>query len=78
MESLILRLWFAPVIDLLVGLERGWREREAPVGAAARAGLIFIDREIVREPRDEPTICQFPRPEGQKTLLQAGAPTLRT
>ncbi|RVH90652.1 hypothetical protein CN074_13325 [Sinorhizobium medicae] len=30
MESLILRLWFAPVIDLLVGLERGWQEREAP------------------------------------------------
>ena len=33
MESLILRLGLALAIGLLVGLERGWREREAPEGS---------------------------------------------
>ncbi|MEY9778848.1 MgtC/SapB family protein [Sinorhizobium fredii] len=33
MEALILRLGLALAIGLLVGLERGWREREAPAGS---------------------------------------------
>ncbi|MDE3876456.1 MgtC/SapB family protein [Sinorhizobium meliloti] len=33
MEPLILRLGLALAIGLLVGLERGWREREAPAGS---------------------------------------------
>ncbi|OAP35606.1 hypothetical protein AU381_11880 [Sinorhizobium glycinis] len=38
MEALILRLGLALAIGLLVGLERGWREREAPAGSRT-AGL---------------------------------------
>ncbi|TIS21640.1 MAG: MgtC/SapB family protein, partial [Mesorhizobium sp.] len=30
MDSLIVRLGVAMAIGLLVGLERGWRERDAP------------------------------------------------
>ena len=33
MELLILKLGLALAIGLLVGLERGWREREAPAGS---------------------------------------------
>lgn len=33
MEPLVLRLGLALAIGLLVGLERGWREREAPAGS---------------------------------------------
>jgi len=33
MDSLVLRLGLALAIGLLVGLERGWREREAPAGS---------------------------------------------
>ena len=33
MEFLILKLGLALAIGLLVGLERGWREREAPAGS---------------------------------------------
>lgn len=33
MDELILRLGIALAIGLLVGLERGWRERDAPAGS---------------------------------------------
>jgi uncharacterized membrane protein YhiD involved in acid resistance len=33
MEQMIYRLGLALAIGLLVGLERGWREREAPAGS---------------------------------------------
>ncbi|TIT60291.1 MAG: hypothetical protein E5W90_34090, partial [Mesorhizobium sp.] len=33
MDSLIFRLGLALAIGLLVGLERGWRERDAPEGS---------------------------------------------
>jgi uncharacterized membrane protein (DUF4010 family) len=32
-DSLILRLGFALAIGLIVGIERGWRERDAPAGS---------------------------------------------
>ena len=37
MDPLVLHLGLALAIGLLVGLERGWREREAPAGFAELA-----------------------------------------